>query len=61
MRPSGLALATVSLAMKPEVQKRYLENGMETVLGTPADLKAMIVADRRKWSDVIQSAGIRVD
>jgi hypothetical protein len=34
---------------------------METVLGSPDDLKATIVADRKKWSDVIQSAGIRVD
>ncbi|MCW5733208.1 MAG: tripartite tricarboxylate transporter substrate binding protein [Enhydrobacter sp.] len=47
--------------LKPDMQKRYLENGMDAVLGSPADLKAMIVADRKKWSDVIQSAGIRVD
>jgi tripartite-type tricarboxylate transporter receptor subunit TctC len=47
--------------LKPDVQKRFLENGMETVLGSPDDLKATIVADRKKWSDVIQSAGIRVD
>jgi tripartite-type tricarboxylate transporter receptor subunit TctC len=46
---------------KESVQKRYLENGMDTVVGSPADLKAMIVADRKKWSDVIQAAGMRVD
>ncbi len=48
-------------AAKPNVQKRFDENGMDAVLGSPEDLKAMIVADRKKWSDVIQSAGIRAD
>ena len=47
--------------LKPDVQKRYLENGMETVLGSPEELKATVAADRRKWSEVIQAAGIRVD
>lgn len=46
---------------KPDVQKRFLENGMDTVTGTPEQLKAAIVADRKKWADVIQSAGIRAD
>lgn len=46
---------------KPDLQKRFLENGMDTVLGSPEDLKATIAADRRKWADVIQSAGMRVD
>lgn len=46
---------------KPDVQKRFLENGMDTVTGTPEELKAAIVADRKKWADVIQSAGIRAD
>jgi tripartite-type tricarboxylate transporter receptor subunit TctC len=47
--------------MKPDMQKRFLENGMDTVLGSPEDLKATIVADRKKWSEVIQAAGMRVD
>jgi len=46
---------------KPDVQKRFLENGMDTVTGSPDELKAAIVADRKKWADVIQSAGIRAD
>ena len=41
------------------MQKRFLENGMDTIIGTPAELKATIVADRRKWAAVIQEAGIR--
>ena len=42
-------------------QKRFAENGMETLIDSPEDLKATIVADRKKWADVIQSAGIRAD
>jgi len=30
-----------------DVQKRFLENGMDTVIGSPAELKATIAADRR--------------
>ena len=46
---------------KPEVQKRFLDSGMDTIIGSPADLKATIVADRKKWADVIQEAGMRAD
>jgi tripartite-type tricarboxylate transporter receptor subunit TctC len=46
---------------KPDVQKRFADNAMDGLTGSPADLKAMIVADRKKWGSVIQSAGIRAD
>ena len=46
---------------KADVQKRFLDNGMDTTIGSPADLKATIVADRKKWADVIQEAGMRAD
>jgi tripartite-type tricarboxylate transporter receptor subunit TctC len=46
---------------KPDVQKRFVENGMDTVIGSPEELKATIFADRKKWADVIQAAGIRAD
>ena len=46
---------------KPEVQKRFLDNGMDTIIGSPADLKATIVADRQKWAGVIKEAGMRAD
>ena len=47
--------------VKPDVQKRFLENGMDTIIGSPDELKAMIVADRKKWAEVIQEAGMRAD
>jgi tripartite-type tricarboxylate transporter receptor subunit TctC len=46
---------------KPDVQKRFVENGMDTVIGSPEELKTTIVADRKKWAAVIQEAGIRAD
>jgi tripartite-type tricarboxylate transporter receptor subunit TctC len=46
---------------KPDMQKRFLENGMDNVISSPAELRATIVADRKKWADVIQAAGIRAD
>ena len=46
---------------KPDMQKRFLDNGMDTVIGSPAELKATIVADRKKWAEVIKEAGIRAD
>ena len=46
---------------KPDVQKRFVENGMDTIIGTPAEFKATIAADRKKWAEVIQAAGMRAD
>ena len=46
---------------KPDVQKRFVENAMDTVIGSPEDLKATIAADRKKWSEVIQATGMRAD
>jgi tripartite-type tricarboxylate transporter receptor subunit TctC len=46
---------------KPDMQKRFLENGMDNVISSPGELKATIAADRKKWADVIQAAGIRAD
>jgi len=46
---------------KADVQKRFFDNGMDTIIGSPADLKATIVADRKKWAEVIREAGMRAD
>ena len=46
---------------KPDLQKRFVENGMDTVIGSPEELKATIIADRKKWAGVIKEAGIRAD
>ncbi len=46
---------------KPDMEKRFLDNGMDSVIGSPEELKATIIADRKKWGEVIQAAGIRAD
>lgn len=46
---------------KPDVQKRFLDSGMDTVIGSSAELKATIAADRKKWEEVIKEAGMRAD
>jgi tripartite-type tricarboxylate transporter receptor subunit TctC len=46
---------------KPDLQKRFVENGMETLTGPSDALAAVIVKDRAKWSDVIKAAGMRAD
>ena len=46
---------------KAEVQKRFDENGIETIIGSPAELKATIAADRKKWQEIILAAGMKAD
>ena len=46
---------------KPDMQKRFLENGMETLTGPTEQLAQVIAKDRAKWSEVIKAAGMRAD
>jgi tripartite-type tricarboxylate transporter receptor subunit TctC len=67
--PKGLPadlVATWNAAMRgavarPDVGKRFAENGMDSQIGSPEEMKATILRDRRKWADVIQAAGMRAD
>jgi tripartite-type tricarboxylate transporter receptor subunit TctC len=43
---------------EPEVQKRYFDLGVEAKASTPEELKARLVGDIKKWSDVIEKAKI---
>jgi tripartite-type tricarboxylate transporter receptor subunit TctC len=42
----------------PEVKARYAEFGVEAKASSPAELKARLEADIKKWSAVIEKAGI---
>ena len=53
--------AIATIARQPKFIQLMTDNGMEILAGTPDEFKATIVADRRNWADVIQSAKIRVD
>ncbi len=53
--------AIQTVAKQPKFIQLMADNGMEILAGTPDEFKATIVADRKKWSEVIQSAKIRAD
>jgi tripartite-type tricarboxylate transporter receptor subunit TctC len=42
----------------PTIKQRYLELAVEAKASTPDELKARLVADIKKWSDVIERANI---
>jgi tripartite-type tricarboxylate transporter receptor subunit TctC len=45
----------------PETKKRLLADAAEPRLMAPADITNLIRADVRKWTEVAQQAGIRID
>ncbi len=56
-------IATINTALheimaEPDIQKRYLDLGVLAEASSPADLKDKLISDIKKWSDVIQRAGI---
>ena len=53
--------AIMTVARQPKFIQQMTDNGMEILAGTSDEFKSTIVADRKKWSDVIQSAKIRAD
>lgn len=44
-----------------EVRQRFSGNGLEPVIGTPAEFAVLIKADIAKWAKVIKGAGIRIN
>ena len=46
---------------RPDIRDKFLNTGMETVGGSPAQLAAAIKSDITKLSKVIRDAGIRAD
>jgi tripartite-type tricarboxylate transporter receptor subunit TctC len=42
----------------PEVKQRYADLGIEAQASTPEQLKARLEADIKKWSALIERAGI---
>jgi tripartite-type tricarboxylate transporter receptor subunit TctC len=50
-----------TVAKQPKFAQLMTDNGMEILAGTAEEFKATIAADRRRWGEVIKSAGIRAD
>jgi tripartite-type tricarboxylate transporter receptor subunit TctC len=53
--------AIQTVARQPKFIQLMTDNGMEILAGTTEEFKATILADRKKWTEVIQAAKIRVD
>jgi tripartite-type tricarboxylate transporter receptor subunit TctC len=53
--------AIMTVVKQPKFIQLMTDNGMEILAGPPEEMKATFLADRKKWSEVIQSAKIRVD
>jgi tripartite-type tricarboxylate transporter receptor subunit TctC len=45
----------------PETQKRFLNEGAEVDIRTPAEARAMIAPDMAKWARVARDAGMRAE
>jgi len=45
----------------PEVQRRFVENGLQRLGGSPQDFLRQIAADREKWGQVIRAHNIRAE
>jgi tripartite-type tricarboxylate transporter receptor subunit TctC len=46
---------------QPDLRRRLLDAGLEPRFMPPAELDAFVKAERARWGDVIQAAGIRVE
>jgi tripartite-type tricarboxylate transporter receptor subunit TctC len=44
-----------------EMQASFAKLGVETRPGTPQEFAAFIASESKKWSDVANAAGIRID
>lgn len=49
------------VAANPSFQQFMAENGMDIIVGSTAEFRQTIEADRRHWGEVIRAANIRAD
>ena len=69
MAPAGTPKAIIAVLNKqinatlaePVFRKRVLDMGLTVMGGTPADVTSYIDSESRRWSEVVRSAGVKVD
>jgi tripartite-type tricarboxylate transporter receptor subunit TctC len=54
-----LADETIKVLDAPDVKARLGELGFDPVGNTPAVFAALVLAEQRKWTKIIQAAGIK--
>lgn len=67
--PAGTPAAIVAklaeevreIAAQPEVQRRFLTAGGRAVSSTPEETARFVLAERRRWGEVVRAAAIRVE
>ena len=58
---SRLNTETVKAIRAPDVQNRFLGQGLEPAMSTPEEFSALIKSDLVRWAKVIKQAGVRVE
>ena len=56
-----LAAALISVIRSPDIRARLVAAGAEVMTSSPAELNAFLVADRKRWSSVIDRAGKEIE
>lgn len=46
---------------EPVFRKRVMDMGLTIMGGTPEDVKTYIASEAKKWSELVQSAGVKID
>jgi tripartite-type tricarboxylate transporter receptor subunit TctC len=60
-RVARLSQALRSVLAAPETAERLARLGIDVWTSTPAEMDALVAAERARWGAVIRAAGIRVD
>jgi tripartite-type tricarboxylate transporter receptor subunit TctC len=58
---SEIAAAMIAVVKMPDVQARMRAASVEPIGSTPADMAAFVTEESRRWREVIQQNGIRVE
>jgi len=69
LAPAGTPKTVIALLNKqinatladPVFRKRVMDMGLTVMGGTPADVTTYIASESKRWSDVVRSAGVKVD
>lgn len=69
LAPAGLPAAVTArlngdlnkALLNPTVVKRMQDFGMEALPGTPEQFRAMARAESKRWGEIIQAAGVKLD
>ena len=57
----ALTAETVKVLSQADVRERFLEQGLDTVGGTPAEFDKRIRAEHERWGRLIRARGITLE